>query len=54
MSRLRLPVPALDCQRSGSLGPPIATHVAFNVGGLVGGVVVTLVTLVSTGYVPAH
>ena len=45
---------ALDRQRTGSLGPPLATHVAFNVGGLLGGALVAVATLVATGHPPAH
>lgn len=45
---------ALDRHRSGSLGPPLATHVAFNVGGVLGGVLVALAALLATGQPPAH
>lgn len=43
---------ALDRQRSGSLGPPLATHVAFNVGGVLAGIVIALLTLAVTGHLP--
>jgi len=43
---------ARDRDRSGSLGPPIATHVAFNVGGMAGAIVTALATVVATGEPP--
>jgi membrane protease YdiL (CAAX protease family) len=43
---------ARDRARSGSLGPPIATHVAFNVGGMVGAILTTLAVVVASGEPP--
>lgn len=42
-----------DRERTGSLGPPIATHAAFNVGGLVGAVVTAAAVFAVTGRPPS-
>ena len=44
---------AQDRERSGSLGPPIITHCAFNVGGFLAGVAITIAVAVATGKPPA-
>ncbi len=43
---------AEDRERTGSLGPAVATHVAFNVGGFAAGVVTTLAMFAITGQRP--
>lgn len=45
-------VAAQDRERTGALGTPIATHIAFNVGGFLAGVVVSLVLFAATGQKP--
>jgi membrane protease YdiL (CAAX protease family) len=39
-------------ERSGSILPPLAAHIAFNVGGAVGGAAFVLVYRLSTGHFP--
>lgn len=43
---------ARDRERTGSLGPPIATHIAFNVGGFVAGVAFAAALFLTTGQNP--
>lgn len=42
-----------DRVRTGSLGPPIATHVAFNLGGFLGAVLTTAISVAITGQPPS-
>jgi membrane protease YdiL (CAAX protease family) len=43
---------ARDRARTASLGPPIVTHAAFNVGGMIGGILATLLVVAATGKPP--